>query len=320
MTKSTILAALAFREEGHEVEVLAEKALSGARLSALFGPAARGLKVRKAGRRVAADTARYDLFINQLPGAFFPSFARRSWLWVHAMPLSRPRHLKFYRILGNSKYTRENIIRRWGARAELLYPPVGVDDFSPLAKKRLILTVGALGGAARPKNELRLIRLFKKLHAQGKLPGWNYHLAGELEGARAWLNKLKSEASGVPINFETDAPLKRLRLLYGEAALLWHACKAEHFGVAIVEAMAAGCVPLAPDAGGPRETIAQGKSGWRYSSLAELGRLTLSAIEDRAPLARRALAARARSRRYGMGSFKNRLRALLAEGVITSSA
>ncbi len=314
MPKATLLAAWALRREGHEVEVLAEKSNSAARLARYFGPRARGVRIIRVGGGLPARTARYDLFINQLPGAYFPSFARRSWLWVHALPLNRPRHLRFYRLLANSEFTRRRLAASWGAESEVLHPPVGVEDFAPRRKGRIIAAIGTLGAAARLKNELALIRSFKELHVQGRLPGWSFHVAGELEGGRRWLERLREAAAGAPVRFHIGADLSRLRGLYGRAALLWHGCRREHFGMVLIEAMAAGCVPLAPDRGGPREIIAHGKTGWLYRSASGLRRLTLAAAEGRAPI--EALAARGRRacRRYGLEAFRARLRELLSRG------
>lgn len=329
MTKSTVLTALALRREGYDIEVLTETAAAPDRLIQFFGQAVRALRIVKigpprgaAGRRLVARTAGYDLFINQFPGAYFPSFARRNWLWVHAGPLTRPRHFRFYRIFGNSRQTQKLLRDRWGTRSEILYPPVAVQDFAPRRKERLILSAGSLGGAARPKNELAMIRLFKELHREGMLPGWRYHLVGELEGGPAWLSRLRAEAAGAPVQVQVDAGLADMRRLYGRALLFWHACGAsikkgqkpeglEPFGIALVEAMAAGCAVLAPAAGGPREIIANGESGWLYHSWRGLRRLTIAAAAGRMPLTRMVRDARARSLRYGTESFQSRLRALL---------
>lgn len=329
MSKATALAACAFARLGHRVEVLAETAAAPARLRELFGPEAGRLRIRKvgpprgaSGRRLAALTCRYDLFVNQLPGAYFPSFARRSWLWVHSVPKTGPRHLEFYRLLANSEYTRRRLRVRWRAESEVLHPPVDVAAFKAAAKEALLLSVGTLGGRARPKNELALIRLFKRLHASGRLPGWRYHLAGMLEGGPRWLARLRREAAGAPITVQVEAGLDDLRDLYGRSRLLWHACGApvarvdrrenrEHFGVTLVEAMAAGCVPLVPDAGGPREIVASG-CGARYRTWERLGRLTVAAAGGRLPLERLSAEARARAERFGLEAFARRLRALLA--------
>ena len=326
MTKATVLTARAFLKQGHRAEILAERAESSRRLVSLFGTAAGGLAVRKAGKNVSGLTAGYDLFINQLPGAYFPSFAKRNWLWFHAAPLDRPRHLGFYRILANSRYTLERLRARWGVPAEVLYPPAATADFPPLKKERVILSVGTFGGKARPKNELAMIRLFRDLHARGDLKDWTYHLAGELEGGPAWLGKLKAAAGKAPVSIHVGAGLALMRRLYGRAAILWHACGAEpdgpfppegreHFGLALVEGMAAGCVVLAPNAGGPREIISQGRGGRLYSSWEKLGRWTIDLSKDGSSLRRQSRLARKRSRNWNLVRFDGRFRELVAAKV-----
>lgn len=318
MTRSTLEAARALVRLGHEVDILVETADPARRLRRLFGPPGRRVRLVRvgppsgaSGRRLIALTARYDLFVNQLPGVYLPSLAARSWLWLHALPASPPRHLDGYRLLANSRYTRELVARRWGRRAEVLYPAVSVEDFPPRGKRPRILAVGTLGAAARPKNEVKLIRAFKALRASGRMAGWSLDLAGELEGGSAWLARLKAAASGAPVRIHLGAGLSRMRRLYGEASVYWHACRREHFGLAPLEAMAAGCVVLAADAGGPAETVSHGRCGWLYRDDAELRRLTLAVVEGRAPAARLRDAARARSRRYARPRFDARLRRLL---------
>lgn len=321
MAKATVLTAWALRQEGYDVEVLTQAAAPPRRLEAFFGRWARGLRVRRVGpperetgRALAAATARYDLFINQSPGAYFPSMAPRSWLWVHAVPRSAPRHLSFYEVLGNSLYTQRRLKALWGGRVKALPPPVAVEDFPPRAKGKRILVVGTLGAKVRSKGELALVRLFRELSESGALPGWSLDVAGEPEGGAAWLARLKRAAAEAPVRLHADAGLKRLRSLYGRATLFWHACAEEHFGIALAEAMAAGCVVLAPKFGGPREIVVHGKSGWLYGSQDELRRRTLLAAGGGAPLAAMAARGRRESRRYGLGGFRERLRALIKAG------
>lgn len=279
MTRAIERAARAFRGLGHDVDVLSGKATPS----------------------LAARTARYDVFINNLPGAFFPSLAKRSWLWVHALPSARPRYLELYDVLANSEYTRREIRRRWGRRSVVLYPPADLPR--PLRKEPMILSVGTFGAAARPKRELELIRLFKRLHRVGSLPGWSYHLAGADEGGRAWLSRLRREADGAPVTLHVEPRPSKLAELYGRASLLWHACREEHFGLAVVEAMGAGCLPLAFRVGGPSETVRHGKTGWLYSGFDELAELTVSASQARSLRGVRRAAA-ARGRRYDTAAFK----------------
>ena len=286
MTAATLRMARALRQLGHDVDIVSE---------------------------AVPRTQRYDLFINNLPGACFPSMARRSWLWVHALPRKKPPYLRFYEVLANSRFTQRELSRAWGVRSRVLHPPA--DAAPALRKEKLLLSVGTFGSARWPKRELQLIRLFKRLHRRGELRGWSYHLAGADEGGAAWLSRLRLEAQGAPISFHVDAPQAALARLYGRASLLWHACRREHFGLAVVEAMGAGCLPLAFDAAGPAETIRHGRTGWLYGDFEELARLTGRAAGkmDLAPLRRAAID---RGAAYGTAEFKRQFARLCsrAEG------
>jgi len=52
----------------------------------------------------------------------------------------------------------------------------------------------------------------------------------------------------------------------------------EHFGIAIVEAMRAGVVPLCYHLGGPREIVEHAKSGFLYRDVEELKTYTLALV------------------------------------------
>ncbi|HBL19039.1 MAG TPA: hypothetical protein DD417_20325 [Elusimicrobia bacterium] len=329
--KFTAFLAQILQEEGHEVELITDRRVSPARLNRAFGTSLRRLPVRfvssllgPEGRRVVPMTADYDLFVNQSSGVSFPSFAKRSWLWVHYLPRQVPAFADFYEVYANSLHTRKKIRELWGRKAELLYGPVPVRGFGPLKKEKMILTVGKLRSRPFYKYELELIRCFGRLHRDGRLPGWEYRLAG-LSGPPSdarWVRKLRQAARGLPVRLHLDLPAAELARLYGRASLLWHATglradergdprDLEPFGIAVVEAMAAGCVPLAHGRGGPAEIIRHGESGFLIRTLEDLSRSTVELAAGRrawAPLRR---AARARSRVFSVSSFRKTLRGLL---------
>jgi glycosyltransferase involved in cell wall biosynthesis len=85
----------------------------------------------------------------------------------------------------------------------------------------------------------------------------------------------------------------------------------EHFGLAIVEAMAAGCVPLAFRGGGPTEIIRHGETGFLYRGWDQLARLTVAAARDPRRLSAIGRRARISSARFGVAGFRKELRALL---------
>ena len=92
--------------------------------------------------------------------------------------------------------------------------------------------------------------------------------------------------------------------LLTDAAIYWHASgygadatrhpeRFEHFGITVVEAMAAGAVPLVYGAGGPAEIVTHGANGCHWHDLGELASLTARLARD---LAAMKLAVSARQR------------------------
>ena len=77
-----------------------------------------------------------------------------------------------------------------------------------------------------------------------------------------YLESLRAQAEGLPVRFETEPSQERLReLLRGCRALVFPTLN-EDFGMVPLEAMACGAPVIAVDAGGPRESVVDGETGW----------------------------------------------------------
>jgi glycosyltransferase involved in cell wall biosynthesis len=92
-----------------------------------------------------------------------------------------------------------------------------------------------------------------------------------------------------------DPPKAAYDRVLGEAKVYLHLMQGEHFGITIVEAMSAGCVPIVHDSGGPRETV-NDRTGFRWQTEKEIpgmveaaiGNSPSTAAEERAQLFNRA--------------------------------
>ena len=231
-------------------------------------------------------------------------------------------HLDFLdtydRILANSAYTQRWVRRLWRRDSDVLHPPVSMMPRG--AKEQIILSVGRflLPGTGHNKKQLEMVTAFRRL-CDGGVQGWSFHLVGGCPPEHAaYLEQIRTAAEGLPVVVHPDATGAELRALYGTASLFWHAAgldedierhpdRYEHFGIATVEAMSAGAVPVVIDAAGQREIVEQGVSGYRFSSLDGLVAHTERLIADPDLRATLSVAAGRRARAFEWDAFVARV-------------
>jgi glycosyltransferase involved in cell wall biosynthesis len=122
----------------------------------------------------------------------------------------------------------------------------------------LVVTAGRIAPEKR-------IGLF--LEIARRLPSIEFAIIGSVAADKAsYYDSLKAAA---PSNVSfVIAPLRKVSELLGSAKVYVHCAKNEHFGITIVEAMAAGCVPVVNDSGGPREIVSDAV-GFRWNQIDE---------------------------------------------------
>jgi glycosyltransferase involved in cell wall biosynthesis len=243
-------------------------------------------------------------------------------------PLRARVKLRTYDLVAcNSQYTRLWALRHGtaGLPVRVVHPPVDVDLYPPRVKRPIIVSVGRFFVGRHEKRHTLMIDAFRECLRRG-LEGWELHLAGsvraDLPPDVTYLEHLRSRAGDLPVRFHVGASLAEMQQLYGEASLYWHAAgygadpdrqpqHFEHFGMAIVEAMAAGAVPIVFSGGGPLEIVADGETGMFWSEPDELVDRTLEAARGAAePLRMRA---RVSAGRFGKPRFVDTVRALARE-------
>ncbi|MGD9644485.1 MAG: glycosyltransferase family 4 protein [Pirellulales bacterium] len=260
-------------------------------------------------------------------GRLGPAWSRRPWPWRAAASAFqrvewRRRFATYDLCLVNSQYTKSWFERLWGPPAQVLYPPLR-EGFTPQPKERLILAIGAFHHSSHKRHDV-LVKNFGELCRAG-LADWRLVLVGAVGHRpedRAYVERLRAEAAGYPIEIRTDVSTLELKDLLEKAALLWHAMgygvdprrepsRLEHFGMVITEAMAAGAVPIAFRGGGIPEMITPGENGYLWSTFAELREATLEASRDVALRERMAAAAVERAKDFSVAAFEARLFELL---------
>ena len=173
-----------------------------------------------------------------------------------------------------------------------------------------------------------MIRAFAALSRQ-ELAGWELHLAGGVAQdslSQDYYRRVQHLAEGLPVVLHPNVEYEKLRQLYSQATLYWHATgygeneahhpeRFEHFGITPVEAMAAGCVPIVLGKGGLPEIVEHNKSGFLWNTLDELKQYTVAAIADPALVSRLRSGAVERAERFSEEQFADRLLKLVAQVV-----
>jgi len=237
--------------------------------------------------------------------------------------LNRMKLIRVNDIVCNSKYTKKIIDEEYGVKSIVIYPPVDTLSIKPKRKEKIILYIGRFSQLVQSKRQDILIKAFKKLCKNKTIEGWSLILAGGVEvGVGDYINKLEKEVQNYPIKIVRSPNYKIVKDLYGRAKMFWSAAgfgvdekknpeKVEHFGVTTAEAMAAGAVPIVFEAGGFREIIEDGKTGFLWQEEKELISLTKELIGDKNRMLSLSNNAVVASKRYGYEKFKKRVSEIL---------
>lgn len=79
------------------------------------------------------------------------------------------------------------------------------------------------------------------------------------------------------VTFEINVSLDKLLSIMRKSKVYFHPMIEEHFGMAVVEAMAAGLIPIIPDIGGPTEFVPQ---KYHFHTLDEAAEIIASAFHS----------------------------------------
>lgn len=164
------------------------------------------------------------------------------------------------RILAVSDYTKNFITAKWNRTSETLYPPCPTEVYSSSenSKEDVVITVGRVV----PEKRMHLF-----IEMARRLPRYRFVIIGSLEASgSAYYDSLKKDSPG-NLSFVLS-PLRKEIALLARAKVYVHCAMNEHFGITIVEAMAAGCVPVVHDSGGPREIVDSGV-GFRWERVGD---------------------------------------------------
>jgi len=181
-------------------------------------------------------------------------------IWsLYAKPLRYIfRHLDYYKdytLLANSMFTADVIKKQWDRDAEVIYPPCPQYDF-PIkeAREANVCTLARF----TPEKRYELI-----LEVARSMPEVNFHLIGSVTPfMQYYLAKLRKIATP-NVHFHVAIPFQQKLEVLQNCRVLLHTMYGEHFGIALVEAMSAGIIPVCHNSGGAKvDSIVPEQ--WRY--------------------------------------------------------
>lgn len=214
-------------------------------------------------------------------------------------------------LLANSTWTAEQVKKAFGFNAHVLYPPVDTEYFAydGRSKEKIIVTVSRLV----PEKNLHLLpRIASKLYEyEWYLVGTAVHRGLSTRTVNEIIKEVRKHDAR---NFHvlTDLPRGELRDLLLRAMFYVHSPFPEHFGIAVVEAMSAGAIPIVyRDGGAWTDAVSPISHELGYSNIDEIPPMVKRLEESPSRLEELRAKALAHANRFHINVFREKFEAHL---------
>lgn len=183
-------------------------------------------------------------------------------------------------VMVNSTWTHGHIARIWGVKKlYIVYPPCDTTSFQQLplhrdAKKFGIVSIGQFRPEKNHELQLDILKEFLKQLDKKEAKMVELVMVGscrnkeDMERVKDLRRRAKSLGVSRNVRFEINVSFDRLKEELGMAAAALHTMWNEHFGIGLVECMAAGCVMIGHNSGGPQMDIVVDWKGQKTGLLA----------------------------------------------------
>ncbi|MFP3287161.1 MAG: glycosyltransferase family 4 protein [Acidilobus sp.] len=213
-------------------------------------------------------------------------------------------------VMTNSSWTARYIRGAYGSqRVYVVHPPVNVEELSSIGgdRSRIVLTVSRMDWGKRVVDIPEIAKL---------VPEAEFYLVGSTSPESGPVLKVLKERAEELSNFhlETDVPRRRIVELMSQASIYLHPPFAEHFGIAIAEAAAAGLIPVVyRDGGGWTDIVSRIDEELGYTGVEEAAHTVRSLLNNAERL--KVLSARARqvAKGFSYERFREKLNEVIRE-------
>ncbi|KAF9433729.1 asparagine-linked glycosylation protein [Entomortierella beljakovae] len=176
-------------------------------------------------------------------------------------------------VMTNSSWTKGHIDSLWNIKSTIVYPPCDTEAFkdSPLrGRERIVVSVAQFRPEKGHGLQLDSMAQLLKDHPEYRQKDSEVNpkavqlvmvgsARNESDQARISELKVKAKELGISDNvkFVVNAPFSELKAWLARSKIGIHAMLDEHFGIGVVEYMAAGLIPVAHNSAGPKMDIVQ---------------------------------------------------------------
>lgn len=180
------------------------------------------------------------------------------------------------RILVNSYFSRESVIRAYGVEAMVCYLGVDADRYRDNGQERGRTVVGT-GEFSHHKRQDAVIRAIATIPEPRPILDWVGNRAN-----REYLAELSQLARQLGVCFRphVSVPHDHVVSVLNSASVLVYAPRLEPFGYAPIEGAACSLPVVAMAEGGVRESVQHGKTGFLVDSEPEMGRMVEALLSD----------------------------------------
>ena len=220
----------------------------------------------------------------------------------------------------NSTWTKNHISQIWTGNVMVVYPPCDVEPFLKLSMAKneeyKVISIGQF----RPEKDhfLQIEAMNTFINAHPEFSQAKMLVVGSCRNQQdeALVASLKAKVTEYNlernVEFHLNLKFPDLLNLLEISHIGIHTMWNEHFGIGVIEMMAAGLVTIANNSGGPREDIIQvGKNGFLATTPNEYGALIYTILSNFEKYEDIRTSARKSSRRYDESIFMNQFREVL---------
>jgi len=228
-------------------------------------------------------------------------------------------------VMVNSSWTKNHIDSIWKIpnNTHIVYPPCDTAELSKIplntvCREPLIISIGQFRPEKNHKIQLQAFSYFLKYHpeitdARLILIGGCRNLEDETR-----INELRAERQRLNIPedkvlFEIGISNIKLKEWLSRAAVGIHTMWCEHFGIGVVEFMAAGVIPIANNSGGPKFDIVLPGTGYLASEPEEYAEFIYQILSKRNNISYADMQSKAResAARFSEENFYNGFRSYI---------